>query len=150
MFVNGRFWLPDHVAFIKGFAVVGMVLLAAFVWILYLRRLVRLVRRREEAERALGNQLEFMRALIDGTPHPIYVRDCQGRMMICTSGYLEVLAHRRRDLLKLSSFNAWFAQVSTFSCLRVSAARFFRHGDAHTNMPNAVLELVHCTPPVSD
>lgn len=36
-----------------------------------------------------------MRVLIDGTPHPIYVRDREGRLMICNSGYLQVFGVAR-------------------------------------------------------
>ena len=48
-------------------------------WIVYLRRQIR---QRKRAERALNDQLEFMRVLIDGTPNPIYVRDKEGRMLL--------------------------------------------------------------------
>jgi two-component system sensor histidine kinase EvgS len=82
------FWVRNRASIAQGFLVAGLLLVAAVIWNSYLRRLIR---RREEAERALNNQLEFKRALIDGTPHPIYVRDREGRMLTCNSSYLEVL-----------------------------------------------------------
>jgi two-component system sensor histidine kinase EvgS len=86
--IDDNFWLRNRGAIIQGFFIAGVLLLLAIAWIAYLRRLIH---RREVAERALNNQLEFKRVLIDGTPHPIYVRDLEGRMVICNSSYLEVL-----------------------------------------------------------
>lgn len=67
----------------------GLGLLSALLflsWIIYLRRQIR---QRKRAERALNDQLEFMRVLIDGTPNPIYVRDMEGRMLLCNNAYLD-------------------------------------------------------------
>ena len=74
----------------------GGVLLIFFFWIAYLRRLIRT---RTQAERALGDQLAFMRALIEGTPHPIYVRDREGRLLICNEGYLKTVGLCREALM---------------------------------------------------
>ncbi|WPO98141.1 transporter substrate-binding domain-containing protein [Pseudomonas sp. HR96] len=70
---------------------IGLWLLAVW-WIAYLRRLIR---RRVLAEQALTDQLEFMRVMIDGTPHPIYVRDREGRLLNCNVSYLEALGVSR-------------------------------------------------------
>ncbi|MGE8393459.1 MAG: transporter substrate-binding domain-containing protein [Pseudomonas sp.] len=86
--IDDNFWLRNRSAIIQGFFIAGVLLLVAVLWIAYLRRLIH---RREMAERALSNQLEFMRVLIDGTPHPIYVRDLEGRLVTCNVSYLEVL-----------------------------------------------------------
>lgn len=84
--LDSRYWVRNRDAIIK-ISVIGIgVFLVGISWIVYLRRLIR---RRAQAERALSDQLEFMRALIDGTPHPIYVRDREGRLLICNAGYLE-------------------------------------------------------------
>lgn len=77
-------------------ATAGGVLFVAIVWIVYLRQLIR---RRSRAERALSDQLAFMRALIDGTPHPIYVRDREGRLLICNEGYLQTVGLARETLI---------------------------------------------------
>ncbi|WP_095143711.1 transporter substrate-binding domain-containing protein [Pseudomonas sp. Irchel s3b6] len=90
--IEDSYWLRYRSTIIQGFAIAGLLLLVALGWIGYLRVLIR---KREQAERALNDQLEFMRVLIDGTPHPIYVRDRQGRMMACNHGYLEVFGVER-------------------------------------------------------
>ncbi|MGV8889715.1 MAG: transporter substrate-binding domain-containing protein [Pseudomonas sp.] len=94
--IDDNYWLRNRAAIIQGFSIAGALLLVTVAWIAYLRRLIR---KREEAELALSNQLEFMRVLIDGTPHPIYVRDRNGRMMICNSGYLEVFNLSRDEAM---------------------------------------------------
>lgn len=94
--VDDSYWLRNRTAIIQGFSVAAVLLLLALGWIAYLRRLVR---RREQAELALNDQLEFMRVLIDGTPHPIYVRDREGRLMICNSGYLKVFGVEREAVI---------------------------------------------------
>jgi two-component system sensor histidine kinase EvgS len=71
-----------------GFAAVALSLLLALAWVRYLRRLVRV---REQAERELADQLVFMRVMIDGTPHPIYVCDQHGRLLTCNNSYLQAL-----------------------------------------------------------
>jgi two-component system sensor histidine kinase EvgS len=86
-FIDENFWSRNRAAIVQGFLIAGVLLAAAIIWITYLRRLIR---RREAAERALNNQLEFQRVLIDETPHPIYVRDRQGHMLTCNASYLEV------------------------------------------------------------
>ncbi|XUK67949.1 histidine kinase [Pseudomonas yamanorum] len=73
-----------------------MLLVTALGWIAYLRMLMR---KRKQAEQALSDQVEFMRVLINGTPHPIYVRDRQGKLLICNSGYLEVFQVEREQVI---------------------------------------------------
>ncbi len=64
-------------------------------WILYLRRQIR---KRREAERALSDQLAFMRVLIDGIPNPVFVRDRQGRMVTCNRSYLDTFGLSAEDV----------------------------------------------------
>lgn len=94
--IDDSYWLRNRRGIIQGFCIGGALLLLAFVWISYLRRLIR---RREQAELALNNQMEFMRVLIDGTPHPIYVRDREGCLMICNAGYLDAFGLKREATL---------------------------------------------------
>lgn len=96
MVVDDSFWRRNRTAIIQGFAAAIVLLLFASAWIAYLRTLIR---RREAAEAALKNQLEFMRVLIDGTPHPIYVRDREGRMLVCNTVYLQAFGLKREDTL---------------------------------------------------
>lgn len=86
------YWLRHRSAIIQAFVIAGVLLLLALGWIAYLRWLMS---KRRLAEIALNDQLEFMRVLIDGTPHPIYVRDRTGRLLICNSGYLQAFGVER-------------------------------------------------------
>ena len=81
---------------IRGSVIAVILLLVAFVWILYLRRLIQ---KRDVAEQALKEQMEFMRVLIDGLPHPIYVRDRQTRLLLCNRRYLEVIGSTLETVL---------------------------------------------------
>ncbi|NMY86535.1 transporter substrate-binding domain-containing protein [Pseudomonas sp. WS 5411] len=91
-------WLNYRWRDVQGFAISALLLMLALVWILRLRKLVSILKK---AELALNDQMEFMRALIDGTPHPIYVRDCEGRLISCNSAYLEVLGLPREAVMGL-------------------------------------------------
>lgn len=66
----------------------SLVLAAVFGWALFL---VYQIRARKLAEKALSDQLNLMRALIDGLPHPVFVRDRVGRLVICNDRYLKEL-----------------------------------------------------------
>lgn len=94
--IDDSYWLRNRSAILKGFAIAGGLLLLALGWIAYLRWLMR---KRRQAELALSDQLEFMRVLIDGTPHPIYVRDRLGKLMTCNSGYLQVFGVTREAVV---------------------------------------------------
>ncbi|MGY2138899.1 transporter substrate-binding domain-containing protein [Pseudomonas reactans] len=94
--LDNRYWVRNRDAIIKISAIGLGVLVIGVGWIVYLRWLIR---RRAQAERALNDQLEFMRALMDGTPHPIYVRDREGRLLVCNEGYLEVFGIDREAVI---------------------------------------------------
>ncbi|WP_438284602.1 transporter substrate-binding domain-containing protein [Pseudomonas alabamensis] len=70
--------------------VVGTILLLVLS-LIWNTRLRRQILQRERAERALNDQMAFMRALLDGTPHPMYVRDREGRMQTCNQSYLDTV-----------------------------------------------------------
>jgi two-component system sensor histidine kinase EvgS len=74
----------------------GLLLLGSLAWNAYMRRQIK---KREAAERALNDQVEFMSALVNGTPHPIYVRDHQGLLRMCNDSYLEAFSARREDVI---------------------------------------------------
>ncbi|WP_438282689.1 transporter substrate-binding domain-containing protein [Pseudomonas alabamensis] len=96
LIVGDSFWHRHRQQFLQGFMAIGVLLMLALVWVRYLRRLIRV---REQAERALADQLEFMRVMIDGTPHPLYVCDRDGRLLTCNSCYLETLGVRREEVI---------------------------------------------------
>lgn len=53
------------------------------------------VRRRRLSEKELNYRLEFKRAMIDGIPHPIAVRDRKGRLLTCNRALLDVMETTR-------------------------------------------------------
>ncbi len=74
----------------------GLALLLLLAWNTHMRRQIK---QRQKAERALNDQLEFMGTLVNGTPHPIYVRDRQGRLQSCNDSYLQTFDTRREDII---------------------------------------------------
>ena len=68
----------------------------SLVWNIYIRRQIR---ERKRAQLALSDQLAFMEALINGTPHPIYVRDRQGVMVTCNTHYLKTFSVAREEVI---------------------------------------------------
>ncbi|MFJ5285126.1 transporter substrate-binding domain-containing protein [Pseudomonas sp. NPDC088429] len=77
------------------FVATGFVL-AFLVWIYYLHHQIK---KRRKAEQALGDQLEFSKTLIDGSPIALYVRDRQGRLAHCNRAYLNFLQTTREDVI---------------------------------------------------
>lgn len=74
----------------------SLLLLGSLAWNAWMRRQIK---QRERAERALNDQFEFMSALVNGTPHPIYVRDRNGLLQICNDSYLAAFAAKREDVI---------------------------------------------------
>ncbi|MGG7672840.1 transporter substrate-binding domain-containing protein [Pseudomonas sp. WC2] len=72
--------------------VVGFFGLLSMVWN---RRLTALIKQRREAERGLSDQLAFQHALIDAMPDPMFVRDLEGRLIMCNRSYEEALSVRQ-------------------------------------------------------
>lgn len=74
--------------FYKALTAALIVVLAILAWNLGLRRQIA---ERQKAQKALNDQLVFMKVLVDGTPHPIYVRDRKGLLLTCNRAYLQVM-----------------------------------------------------------
>ncbi|CRM67381.1 Virulence sensor protein BvgS precursor [Pseudomonas sp. 44 R 15] len=74
----------------------GLLLLVSLTWNAYMRRQIR---QRKMAERALNDQFEFMRALVNETPHPIYVRDRNGLLQTCNDSYLQTFDVKREEVI---------------------------------------------------
>jgi two-component system sensor histidine kinase EvgS len=127
--VNDSYWLRNREAIIQGFMIAGGLLLLAFFWIAYLARQIR---RRKAAERALGNQLEFMRVLIDGTPHPIYVLDGEGRILICNNGYLEAVGLALDEALGKWAADSMFADPAEATNYHTEYLQVMAEGVART------------------
>ena len=89
-------WRRNKATIIQGFVGAALLLLLALYWIAYQRKSIQ---RRERAERALNEQMEFMRVMIDGTPHPIYVGDRDGQLLMCNADYLIAIGLAQDDVL---------------------------------------------------
>lgn len=94
--IEDSYWKRHRNVIIQGFLLAALLLLVALGWVFYLRNLIH---KRIQAERALSDQMRFMSVLIDGTPHPIYVRDRQGRLMACNNAYLDVFGFKLEDVI---------------------------------------------------
>ncbi len=94
--IEDGYWIHNRSLIIQGFGVAALLLLVTLGWVFYLRSLIR---KRAQAERALSDQMRFMSVLIDGTPHPIYVRDRQGRLMACNNAFLDVFGFKLEDVI---------------------------------------------------
>ncbi|MHC8328043.1 transporter substrate-binding domain-containing protein [Pseudomonas sp. LB1P83] len=89
-------WRNFHRVFYQIVLGIGVLLLISVTWNAYMRRQIN---QRLAAELALNDQLEFMRSLVNGTPHPIYVRDRQGLLQSCNDSYLATFCARREDVV---------------------------------------------------
>ncbi|CAK16484.1 transporter substrate-binding domain-containing protein [Pseudomonas entomophila] len=85
---DDTYWRHYRKIIMQVVGVIGMLLVLALIWNARLRRQIK---QRQRAERALNDQLEFMGALLNGTPHPMYVRDHEGRLQSCNDSYLQAV-----------------------------------------------------------
>ncbi|EJM81846.1 PAS domain S-box [Pseudomonas sp. GM74] len=74
-----------------GVLVVSLFGLLSLLWN---RRLAVVVRQRGEAQSSLRDQLAFQHALMDAMPDPMFVRDLQGRLIMCNKSYEDALSMR--------------------------------------------------------
>lgn len=74
----------------------GMVVVSFFglLSLLWNRRLTGLNQQHLNDEKNLNDQLAFQHALLDAMPDPVFVRDLQGRLIMCNKSYEESLATR--------------------------------------------------------
>lgn len=93
---SDSYWRNYHRLFYQFIIGISLLLLLSLIWNAYMRRQIR---QRKTAERALSDQFEFMRALVNGTPHPIYVRDREGILKTCNDSYLKAFSARREEVI---------------------------------------------------
>ena len=74
--------IPDWI-----YWVLAAVLLLGVVSLVWSSRLKTQIHQRMRAEAQLSDQLAFQRALFEGIPNPVYVRDLTGRLISCNPGY---------------------------------------------------------------
>lgn len=114
---SDSYWRDYHQLIARIVIGTGLLLLISLSWNAYMRRQIK---HRKMAERALNDQFEFMRALVNETPHPIYVRDRRGLLQTCNDSYLQVFDVKREDVIGKSAM-----QIST--ALAAEAAQY--HAD---------------------
>ncbi|KPN92610.1 transporter substrate-binding domain-containing protein [Pseudomonas nunensis] len=73
---------------------VFVVSLFGLLSLLWNRRLAMLIKQRLDVEKHLSDQLAFQHALIDAMPDPMFVRDLEGRLIMCNKSYEEALSIR--------------------------------------------------------
>ena len=93
---SDSYWRNYHRLIYQIIIGTSLLLLLSLAWNAYMRRQIR---HRKMAERALSDQFEFMRAMVNGTPHPIYVRDREGILKTCNDSYLQAFSARREDVI---------------------------------------------------
>ncbi len=94
--MTGQTW-RDYRQTIVAIVASAVALMTLFaVWVANLRRQIR---QRLRAERALSDQLQFMRTFTDGLPDPVYVRDTEGRLLSFNRRYEAVLGITAHDAL---------------------------------------------------
>ncbi|RMV52986.1 PAS protein [Pseudomonas syringae pv. helianthi] len=130
----------------------GLLLLGLLAWNAWMRRQIR---QREAAERALGDQFEFMRALVEGTPHPIYVRDREGMLRMCNDSYLRVFSAQREDIIGKSATegvlgNAFEAREYAADYERVMASNTALILDRPLHIGDRQLTIYHWILPFRD
>jgi two-component system sensor histidine kinase EvgS len=129
-----------------------LLLLLLLAWNAYMRHQIK---QRQAAERALNDQFEFMRSLVDGTPHPIYVRDRQGLLQSCNESYLEAFNAKREDVIGKSVIegtlsNAFEAQAFQADYQRVVAEGTPMVVDRPLHIGNRRLTIYHWILPYRD
>ncbi|WP_371857304.1 MULTISPECIES: transporter substrate-binding domain-containing protein [Pseudomonas] len=77
---------------------VAAAVLFGLVSLVWSSRLRAQISQRQKAEQALNDQLAFKRALLDGIPNPIYVRDLEGRLITCNKSYEQAFSLRLEDV----------------------------------------------------
>jgi len=97
---SDSYWRNYHQLIARIIIGTGLLLLISLAWNAYMRRQIK---HRKMAERALNDQFEFMRALVNETPHPIYVRDRKGLLQTCNDSYLQVFEVKREDVIGKSA-----------------------------------------------
>lgn len=93
---SDSYWRNYHRLIYQIIIGTSLLLLLSLAWNGYMRRQIN---QRKKAERALSDQFEFMSALVNGTPHPIYVRDRAGILQTCNDSYLQAFSAKREDVI---------------------------------------------------
>ncbi len=160
--INGRWrgytsasqntWRNYQRLFYQVIGAAGVVLLLLQAWNAYMRRQIN---QRKAAERALNDQFEFMRSLVNGTPHPIYVRDRQGLLQSCNDSYLEAFNAKREDVIGKSVMQGTLSNAFEAQAFQADYQRVIAQGkplvlDRPLHIGNRRLTIYHWILPYRD
>ncbi|WXL26813.1 transporter substrate-binding domain-containing protein [Ectopseudomonas mendocina] len=145
-------WIDYQTLILQIAAMVGVLISAAFVWNLKLRRQVR---QRQDAEHALSDQLQFMRTLIDGTPLPIYVRDQRGHLLTCNESYTSALHLSKDDVIGKTAIEEGVVAQEDAEHFHADYMQAIRTGEAIVKdrtviLDNQTLHIYHWIQPYRD
>ena len=124
--IEDSYWIHHRTVILQGFGLAALLLLVTLGWVVYLRSLIR---KRTQAERALSDQMRFMSVLIDGTPHPIYVRDRRGRLMACNNAYLDVFGFKLEEVIGKTVVEADTGNPSQAQSFHADYMRLMEQGE---------------------
>ncbi|WP_240201658.1 transporter substrate-binding domain-containing protein [Pseudomonas sp. PDNC002] len=113
------------------------------------------VHRRQVSERELNYRLEFKRAVIDGIPHPVAVRDSQGTLLTCNRSFLEATGLTRETapgsrIVDCTSILKMDAQALHQVYQQVMAEGAAQAADLVMQMNGQVMEIYHWATPYRD
>ena len=131
---------------------IGLLLLVALLWNARLRRQIK---QRKQAERALNDQLEFMSALLNGTPHPLFVRDREGRLQSCNDSYLQAVQAQAQDVLGRRLEESPYSECEDTRQIEADYQRVMQEGvplilDRQVRINRQQLEIYHWILPYRD
>ncbi|MDB6051850.1 MAG: bvgS 2 [Pseudomonas sp.] len=149
---SGGYWRNYHELISQIVMGTGLLLLGSLAWNAYMRRQIK---QRELTERALNDQFEFMRTLLNGTPHPIYVRDCDGLLQTCNDSYIAAFAVTREQVIGKSVADGVLDNVSearefAADYERVMAQGTSQIGDRELQIGDRHLTIYHWILPFRD
>jgi two-component system sensor histidine kinase EvgS len=132
-----------------GVVIVGIFGLLSLLWN---RRLAALVKLRAQAEKSLSDQLAFQHALMDAMPDPMFVRDLQGRLIMCNKSYEENLLTRfdqvqGRQLIELEVLPRHTAELLHAEFMAQLASRKGHFSDRQLMFHNGLRDIYQWTVP---
>lgn len=132
----------------------GMFIVSVFglLSLLWNRRLSALITQRRDAEKSLSDQLAFQNALIDAMPDPMFVRDLQGRLIMCNKSYEESLSNRfdqmqGRSLIELDVLPRETAELLHGEFLALFETRKSRFSQRQLRFKNGIRDIYQWTVP---
>ncbi|MDM5078406.1 transporter substrate-binding domain-containing protein [Aeromonas media] len=140
---------------VREFGVFIALILLLTIWVgLWGLSLRKQVRERKMVEGALSTQLKFIADLVDGTPHPIYARDQDGRLILCNSSYASFFGEPKVRLLGANldeDRDRWPFLAPLLADLTLSReARLAQEGDHRLVMATDVVDVYHWVQPYYD